>query len=169
MVLRLQLYRTRPPPCRFSAWSHKLSDAPDGSLCFDATLTDGRSAILAEYDILDTPREQQFDDIVKLAAAICAAPIAVVNLVGDDRQWFKAEIGLGVRETPLDTSFCAHAILAEDFLEIRDGTKDSRFAANPLVNAAGGIRFMPARCLKIRQDLRSGRFASWILRSDPMD
>ncbi|GFE76676.1 PAS domain S-box protein [Novosphingobium sp. TCA1] len=133
-----------------------MSDAYDAPSCFGDVLSAGRSLALARYDILDTPREQQFDDIVKLVAAICAAPIAVVNLVGDDRQWFKAEIGLGVRETPLDTSFCAHAILEEDFLEIRDATKDSRFAANPLVKVAGGIRFYAGALLKDQAGLAIG-------------
>ncbi|GFE76898.1 PAS domain S-box protein [Novosphingobium sp. TCA1] len=133
-----------------------MNDAHDAPSCFGDFLSAGRSEALAEYDILDTPREQQFDDIVKLAAAICSAPIAVVNLVGDDRQWFKAEVGLGVRETPLDTSFCAHAILEEDFLEIRDATQDSRFAANPLVDVAGGIRFYAGALLKNQAGLTIG-------------
>lgn len=133
-----------------------MSEAFEDLSCFGDALFASRSAVLAEYDILDTPREQHFDDIVKLAAAICEAPIAVVNLIGDDRQWFKAEVGLGVSETPLDTSFCAHAILEEDFLEIRDATQDSRFAANPLVNAAGGIRFYAGALLKNQAGLAIG-------------
>jgi len=146
----------QPSPCRPSAWSYKLSDAFEDSPCSGDALFAGRSAVLAEYEILDTPREQQFDDIVKLAAAICEAPIAVVNLVGDERQWFKAEVGLGVSETPLDTSFCAHAILEEDFLEIRDATQDRRFATNPLVDAAGGIRFYAGALLKNQAGLAIG-------------
>lgn len=63
-----------------------MKDAHDEHACFGDVLSPSRSAVLAEYDILDTPREQQFDNIVKLAAAICSAPIAVVNLVGEDRQ-----------------------------------------------------------------------------------
>ncbi|WP_162177433.1 GAF domain-containing protein [Novosphingobium resinovorum] len=144
-----------------------MSNAQNEFFCFPDAHLPGRSAVLAEYDILDTPREQQFDDVVKLAAAVCAAPIAVVNLVGDDRQWFKAEMGLGVRETPLDTSFCAHAILEEDFLEIRDATKDSRFAANPLVDAAGGIRFYAGALLKNQAGLAIGTLCILDTRTRP--
>ena len=133
-----------------------MRDVHEDAVCFASALFPGRNAVLAEYDILDTPRERQFDDIVKLAAAVCETPIAVVNLVGDDRQWFKAEVGLGVRETPFDTSFCAHAILEEDFLEIRDATRDRRFATNPLVDAAGGIRFYAGALLKNQAGLAIG-------------
>ena len=72
-----------------------------------------RVAALRSFDILDTEREPAFDDIVALVARICEAPIAVVNLIDTDRQWFKAEVGLGVRETPLDSSFCARALLEQ--------------------------------------------------------
>lgn len=83
-----------------------------------------RLAALESYNILDTPREQDFDDIAALAASLCDTPIAVVNLIGDGRQFFKAEVGLGVRTTPLDTSFCAHAILEQDLLIIPDTLED---------------------------------------------
>ena len=75
-----------------------------------------RLEALRRYDILDTPPEEAFDEVARLAARICDAPIAVVNLIDDGRQFFKAEVGLGVRSTPLETSFCATAILEEDFL-----------------------------------------------------
>lgn len=107
-----------------------------------------RLAALARYDILDTPREQGFDDIVELASEICETPIAVVNLIGDGRQWFKAEVGLGVRETPLETSFCGHAILQEDFMLVPDATQDPRFDGNPLVIGEPGLRFYAGALLK---------------------
>ena len=107
-----------------------------------------RLSALRSYGILDTEPEQAFDDIVQLAARICDAPIAVVNLIDRGRQWFKAETGLGVRETPLDTSFCAHALLQEDGLVVPDATKDSRFECNPLVTRESGLRFYAGRLLK---------------------
>ena len=61
--------------------------------------------------ILDSPREIAFDEVVDLAANLCGTPISVINLIDSHRQWFEAETGLGVRETPSDTSFCAHVIL----------------------------------------------------------
>jgi PAS domain S-box-containing protein len=107
-----------------------------------------RLRALEAYDILDTQREPAFDEIAQLAADICGTPIAVVNLVANDRQFFKAEVGLGVRETPLETSFCAHAILESDFLEVPDATKDKRFECNPLVTGDAHLRFYAGAVLK---------------------
>jgi len=107
-----------------------------------------RLSALHAYGVLDTEPEQAFDDIVHLAARICEAPIAVVNLIDKGRQWFKAETGLGVRETPLDTSFCAHALLQDDGMVIPDATQDSRFECNPLVTGEAGLRFYAGRLLK---------------------
>jgi len=107
-----------------------------------------RLSALQAYGILDTEPEQAFDDIVRLASRICDAPIAVVNLIDQGRQWFKAETGLGVRETPLDTSFCAHALLQEDGMVIPDAARDVRFEGNPLVTGEAGLRFYAGRLLK---------------------
>ena len=107
-----------------------------------------RLAALASYRILDTPRERDFDDVAALASEICGTPIAVVNLIADGRQFFKAEVGLGVRETPLESSFCAKAILEEEFLVVPDATRDSRFHGNPLVTGEPGLRFYAGALLK---------------------
>ena len=107
-----------------------------------------RLAALRAYDILDTPRESDFDDIVMLAARICGTPISVINLIDETRQWFKAETGLGVRETPLDTSLCAHVILEDDFVEIPDTLADLRMADNSLCLADPGLRFYAGALLK---------------------
>ena len=107
-----------------------------------------RLAALARYDILDTPRESDFDDITRLIARICDVPFAVVNLIDDGRQWFKSEVGFGVRETPLRDSFCAHAILENELLVIPDATKDERFACNPLVTGDPKLRFYAGSLLK---------------------
>jgi len=100
-----------------------------------------RLRTLHQYGILDTPREQGFDDIVALASEICETPISVVNIIDEDRQWFKAEVGLGTRETPLETSICSHVILQEDFVEIPDTLADPRMADNPLCLGDPGLRF----------------------------
>jgi two-component sensor histidine kinase len=100
-----------------------------------------RLADLRAYQILDTEREADFDDIVQLASALCGTPISVVNLIDRDRQWFKAEVGLGVRETPIASSICAHAILESDMVEIHDTLIDPRMAGNPLVTGDPGLRF----------------------------
>lgn len=115
-----------------------------------------RLAALEAYGILDTPREKDFDDIAALAAAICETPIAVVNLIGDQRQFFKAEVGLGVRETPIDSSFCAKAILEDDFLLVPDATADTRFDCNPLVTGEPGLRFYAGALLKTADNFPVG-------------
>lgn len=103
---------------------------------------------LASYDILDTPPERDFDEIADLAARLCEAPIALVSLVADTRQFFKAEVGLGCRETSIDISFCAKAMRDGDFLVVPDATKDPRFNCNPLVTGELGIRFYAGAVLK---------------------
>lgn len=101
-----------------------------------------RIAALERLHVLDTLPELPYDDIVSLAKTICGTPIALVSLVDRDRQWFKACIGLPVRETHRDAAFCAHAILRPDQLTlIEDATKDVRFKENPLVTGGPGIRF----------------------------
>lgn len=115
-----------------------------------------RLAALLRYEVLDTPREADFDAIAELASKICGMPIAVVNLIGEGRQFFKAEVGLGVRETPLDTSFCGHAILAEDFMMVPDATRDARFDCNPLVTGEPGLRFYAGALLKTPEGLPLG-------------
>jgi GAF domain-containing protein len=85
-----------------------------------------RLAALRGYGILDTPREADFDEVVQVASAVCGTPISVINLIDQGRQWFKAEVGLGVRETPSDSSICAHAILQPDLFVVPDTTLDPR-------------------------------------------
>ena len=75
-----------------------------------------RLAALDELDILDTPPEESFDDVVAIASALCAAPIALVSLVERDRQWFKARIGLDLPQTPIEQSVCACGLGSEELL-----------------------------------------------------
>jgi len=110
-------------------------------LIFKAWDEGDRLAALTAYDILDTPTEPEFDDIANLAAAIFDAPIGVVNLIADSRQWFKAEVGIGTRELPLEVSICRHAILEDDLMVVPDTRLDARFVNNPLVTVEGGLRF----------------------------
>ena len=115
-----------------------------------------RIAALHDYDILDTPKESDFDDIVDLASRLCGTPISVINLIDTDRQWFKAEVGLGVRETPLDTSLCSHAILEKDFMEIPDTLQDQRMQDNGLVVGDPGLRFYAGALLQTPEGLPIG-------------
>ncbi|MCJ2060611.1 PAS domain S-box protein [Methylobacterium sp. J-048] len=107
-----------------------------------------RLRALHRYRLLDTPREQGFDEIAEAAAELCETPIAVVNLVGDGRQFFKAEVGLGVREMPLESSFCRQVLLQSDFLCVPDASRDPRFEGNPLVAGDPGLRFYAGALLK---------------------
>ena len=100
-----------------------------------------RLAALRMYGVLDTAPEPALDDLTTLAAAICEAPIALITLVDEHRQWFKSRVGLEMKETPREFSFCAHALGQTDLFIIPDATLDERFAKNPLVTGAPGIRF----------------------------
>lgn len=115
-----------------------------------------RLAALAHYQILDTGRERGFDDIAELAADILDAPIAVVNFIASDRQWFKAEKGVGTDSLPLDVSICRHAILQPGVLVVPDLTRDDRFTNNPLVQAADGLRFYAGALLETPDGLPLG-------------
>jgi two-component sensor histidine kinase len=107
-----------------------------------------RLAALRSYGILDTPREADFDEVVQVASAVCGTPISVINLIDQGRQWFKAEVGLGVRETPIDSSICAHAILQPDLFIVPDTTLDHRFCDNALVVGDPHLRFYAGALLE---------------------
>ena len=101
-----------------------------------------RLRVLADYNIMDTLSEQAFDDFAKLASSICGTPIALITLLDEQRQWFKANYGLDVSETPRSQAFCAHAIMdPSDVMTVEDATVDQRFATNPLVTGDPNIRF----------------------------
>lgn len=100
-----------------------------------------RIAALRAYGVLHTAPETGFDDIVRLAAQICATPTALVSLVAEDEQWFKARVGLDVCSTPRDLSFCDHAMRGQEVMVVADARQDPRFADNALVTGHPHIRF----------------------------
>lgn len=100
-----------------------------------------RLAALYDYKILDTPKEERFDRIVRMAARVFGSPIALISLIDRDRQWFKASIGLDAQETPRTISFCTHAIKQRDVYVVGDAAADPLFAENPLVKGDPHIGF----------------------------
>jgi len=100
-----------------------------------------RLKVLWQYEVLDTVPEEVFDDLTELAAWICEAPIALISLVDEKRQWFKSKVGTSFKETSRDISFCTHAINQADLFIVPDATLDTRFANSPLVTSEPKIRF----------------------------
>jgi PAS domain S-box-containing protein len=115
-----------------------------------------RVALLHQFQILDTDREESFDRLTRLASLITGAPIALISLVDADRQWFKSRHGLEAEQTSRDISFCGHAILTDEITVIPDAAVDDRFADNPLVTGDPFIRFYAGVPLIAREGYRLG-------------
>jgi diguanylate cyclase (GGDEF)-like protein len=115
-----------------------------------------RLATLRTLGILDTPAEERFDRLTRLARRLFDVPIALVSLIDENRQWFKSCAGLGVPETSRDISFCGHAILHDDVFMIPDARADVRFHDNPLVTGDPGIRFYAGQPLKVPDGTKLG-------------
>lgn len=115
-----------------------------------------RVTALRGLNILDTPSEERFDRLTRLARKLFGVPIALVSLIDANRQWFKSCDGLRVSETPRDISFCGHAILGDDVFVIPDASSDARFSDNPLVTGAPDIRFYAGCPLKMTDGSKLG-------------
>ena len=115
-----------------------------------------RLAALARYHVLDTAPERAFDDVARLAAFICGAPMAFVTLVDRDRLWYKARVGTRLDEAPRERSACAHVTATREPLVVRDLRADPRFAAHPTVSAAPGARFYAGTPLLTHDGLALG-------------
>lgn len=100
-----------------------------------------RVAALRELHILDTPIEDRFERITRLARRLLGVPIAAISLVDAARVWYKSIQGLDATEIPRGDSFCSHTIESDEMLVVTDASSDARFASNPLVTAAPGIGF----------------------------
>lgn len=91
--------------------------------------------------LLDTPADARYDRIVRLASQVVDAPIALITLVDEHRQWFKARFGMSKTETPRSWAFCHHTIRSDAMLVVEDARLDPRFADNPLVTGLESVRF----------------------------
>jgi PAS domain S-box-containing protein len=118
-----------------------------------------RLVAMKSYHILDTEEEKDFDDITELAALICDMPVAIITLIDEKRQWFKAKRGWTYKETHRDLSFCAHTIHMDDVMIVPDTLKDDRFFDNPLVTEDPAIRFYAGMPLITRDGYKLGTLA----------
>ncbi|MCW2036896.1 EAL domain-containing protein [Xanthomonas campestris pv. raphani] len=124
--------------------------APVASPLLPALDEAARLAVLHGLCLLDSPPDPVFDTIAAMAARMLGTEIALVSLVDEHRQWFKARVGLEAPETPREHAFCAHALRSDDVLVIPDALLDPRFCDNPLVLGAPHIRFYAGAPLKLR-------------------
>lgn len=115
-----------------------------------------RLAALRALKILDTPPEERFDRVTRLAAKLFDVPIAYVAMIDSTRQWFKSKQGLMACQTPRDISFCGHAVLIDEALVIPDAKLDPRFADNPMVTGEPFVRFYAGQSLKTSDGKRVG-------------
>ena len=107
-------------------------------------------AALRRLGVLDTPDEERFDRITRLAAQLVGTPIALVSLVDEQRQWFKSRVGLDATETPRSVAFCSHAIEGQpdELFVVPDAHADLRFCDNPLVTGDPHVRFYAGRVIR---------------------
>lgn len=111
---------------------------------------------LYSYQILNTPQEEAFDEIVELASSICNAPMSTITLIDIDRQWFKSRVGMNGQASSRQISFCAHAILQDDLFVVPDASRDERFYDNPLVTEKPDIRFYAGMPLVTQNGFKVG-------------
>ena len=110
----------------------------------------GVTRAILRYGVLDSAPEQDFDDVVALAAQVCGTPTALVSLLDKDRQWFKARVGFASEQTELDRSVCRHVVAEAETIVIPDLTADDRTVSNPLVTGDPHIRFYAGAPLTTR-------------------
>ncbi len=126
-----------------------------------------RLKALRSYEVLDTDPEPSFDDVTRLAARVCDTPIALVSLLDEDRQWFKARHNLDAPETPRRQAICAHAILEKEMLVVPDTMADPRFADNDLCCGPPHLRFYAGARLETSDGLPLGTLC--VLDTEPRD
>lgn len=109
-----------------------------------------------ETELLDTEAEESFDEVARLAAAVCGVPISLVSLIDERRQWYKAKIGMNVNELPRAETICSHTILQNELFVVPDTLADQRFTDNPHVQSVPGVRFYAGMPLATASGLNIG-------------
>ncbi|WP_238247242.1 GAF domain-containing protein, partial [Methylobacterium iners] len=115
-----------------------------------------RLEALRALQIIGTPPEAHFDAVCRTSTILFDLPIALVSLIEEDAQWFKAKCGLAVDGTGRDVAFCSHTVLSDTVMVVEDATRDARFSQNPLVTGAPGIRFYAGAPLILGPGIRVG-------------
>ena len=115
-----------------------------------------RVELLRKLDILDSLAESSYDFIVGVASRLFDSPVAFISFLDENRQWFKATVGLEVKETPREVAFCNYTILNENILVVEDMQQDDRFKNNPFVKDDPSFRFYAGFPITLGDDLRIG-------------
>lgn len=115
-----------------------------------------RLQVLIDLNLLDSPPDERFDRITRLAARLFGVPVALVSLIDAERQWFKSRVGIDLAETARSDSFCAHTILQDDVMVVVDARHDERFANSPMVRGEAGVRFYAGSPIAARDGMRIG-------------
>lgn len=108
-----------------------------------------RLAALRALNILDTPPEERFDRITRLAQRTFGVPIVLITLIDDKRVWFKSRAGIEEKEMPRNGSFCEETLTCDGLMIVHDAAKDPRFSGHPLVAGGPKIRFYAGQPLKM--------------------
>ena len=115
-----------------------------------------RLAVLQSYGVLDTPTEQEFDEICKFAAQLCGTPMAVINFLDAERQWFKSELGMGARQHTLERAVCPHTVQQEALMVVPDLLLDPRFADKIPEGNGAPLRFYAGAVIRSREGVALG-------------
>ena len=145
--------------------SHSFTDdrkpAAAQDVCDALDQEAARLEALRSCGILDTPDDESFNRLTRLASILTGLPIAAISLIDEERQWLKSQVGLGEgngQQTPRSLSFCTHALAGDKPLVVHDALADRRFADNPLVRGEPHIRFYAGMPLVTSEGQRIGSF-----------